>query len=66
MSKAHFDLINKLSDFGLAYYVSVYEEICKTRPLTVKERNEIQVIMLAIAELQKKLYNILKENNKKD
>lgn len=64
MSKVHFDLINKLSDFGLAHYVGVYEEICKTRPLTVKERNEIQVIMMAIGELNKKLYNILNTNEK--
>lgn len=64
MSKTHFDLINKLSDFGLAHYVSVYEEICKTRPLTIKERNEIQVIMMAIGELNKKLYNILNTNEK--
>lgn len=64
MSKAHFDLINKLSDFGLAHYVGVYEKICKTRPLTVKERNEIQVIMMAIGELNKKLYNILNTNEK--
>ena len=64
MSKAHFDLINKLSDFGLEHYVGVYEEICKTRPLTVKERNEIQVIMMAIGELNKKLYNILSTNEK--
>lgn len=64
MSKAHFDLINKLSDFGLAHYVGVYEEICKTRPLTIKERNEIQVIMMAIGELNKKLYNILNTNEK--
>lgn len=61
-----FSMVDSLSIEGISHYVDVYKQISNTRPLTQKEKTEIQLLQFKLAELNKICYNILKENNKKD
>lgn len=60
------NVVDCLSIEGIYHYVDSYKKISDTRPLTHKEKTEIQLLQFKLAELNKICYNILKENNKKE
>lgn len=60
------NVVDSLSIEGVSHYVDSYKQISNVRPLTHKEKTQIQLLQFKLAELNKICYNILKENIKKD